>query len=291
MSRYKRYLQGSRKTLFCLGIISLLLFALWVFYFHKRVIREEFEATVLERFDPNQNISVEPGPKIDEKKGKTKENMDNQVTTGDGGPGITGLTDPKSNSPQDIGAFVRQMMMNVLQVNQAGQIPGKTGPRGMKGEPGANGGKYVRVGALYNQKYPDKHITRAAGIGPGAVLYTQPGSSKQWQQWQMDDQNKLRSVYNPNECISEKDGKLYMDACVNTSTQWQHRRTNGALMTKFPVAGKHMCMALKPVSSYPSNGPIQSGQKGPSGKNITNTDLIVLEPCSNSSEEQQWQWR
>lgn len=259
--------------LFFGGMLLLLLLSVWIFYYHKRVIKEEFD--ILEAFDPDQNISSEPSELT---------GTDNKDS------GITGLK-LTSSDPKDIMRYVNTIMGNVLQINSAGQIPGKTGPRGMRGEPGANGGKYQRVGALYNQKYPDKYISRAAGIGPGAILYTEPTSSKQWQQWQLDENNKLRSVYNPNECISQKDGKLYMDACISTDQQWQHRRTNGAIMTKFPVKGKHLCFSLKPVSSYPSNGPISSsGKKGSSGKNISNTDVVVLEPCSNSKEEQQWQW-
>jgi hypothetical protein len=176
-----------------------------------------------------------------------------------------------------------------LQVNSSGQIQGKTGPQGMKGEPGANGGKYVRVGSIYNVKNPDHQMTRSAGTGSGAVLYTQLANGQQWQQWQLDENNKIRSVYNPNECISQKDGKLYMDTCINTNQQWKHRASNGAIMTKFPVNGKQLCFSLKPVSTLKSNGAIQKpGSK--SGKNISNTNQIILEECSNSKEEQQWQW-
>jgi hypothetical protein len=253
-------LSKNKKVVLSLFMFFLLIFGVWVFYLNKKSVKEQFDILV-EHMDPNQNIPTEP-------------EQDKN----------TGLY-LKSNNPEDIQKYVVSMMNNVLQVNEAGQIPGRPGPQGIQGKDGANGGMYQRVGSILNQKYPEKVIERTAGMGKGAVIYANNQKYKQWQQWQLDKNNKLRSVYKPEQCLTHDDdgGEPYMAPCIN-SKQWVHRASNGALMSKYPVNGEALCLSLKSVNNHPSNTIIGTKQKGING------DLITLEKCDNSREEQMWQW-
>ena len=242
----------SRRVITCFFFLLLIYFVYRINQYQNDVINESF--------DVNQNIASQP----DEQALKP-----------------TGLY-LKNNDPADIQKFVISTVNNALQINSGSQVRGPPGPKGDKGDPGINGGTYQKFGPIRNVKYPSMVIERTNGIGPSSKCFLNDQTYEQWQTWQLGTDNKLRSVFNPNECITfGEDNNVNMTSCVNAEP-FSHRKSTGQLQSMREPA---KCLSIEKVGKMNTNSMINNSNK----KFIENTYVTKMDKCQNIGE-QSWQF-
>lgn len=199
------------------GLCFLSIFSLVILF----LIIENFRRNVqVEFFEQNgSNISSEPTAPTDEEKKQ---------------PGYLDLQ--KLTIPNIKNYVVRTVSNAIQSVRPDRQGPaGIQGPIGPKGE---SGGTFVEKGFIRSVKEPSLFLDRGTN-NPNLNKRTYKPS----QSWMLDSGNKLRSLYDQNQCLSYKDNSVLMDNCA-TSEGWNYIGRTSQLKSMRPVGGKNKCLIM-----------------------------------------------
>lgn len=191
----------------------------------------------------------------------------------------------KSSYPKEIERYVVDTIHSAMKTIKT-EKQGKRGIQGKKGDKGEPGGIYQNKGVLQNQKYPNQVVERAYGVQPTSKLFLTQKTHLPQQIWIHTTDGKIKSQYNPSQCIHvDEDKNVYMTHCDN-ATQWNYVNRTGQLRSKQPIKGKDICLSVQKGGTFEGHR-INPKEKVNTTKlpKVKNMDLLIGEPCETKSEQ------
>ena len=228
---FKKINSKNVKKICCIISIFGLLIIFFKFYQYKKKTLQEMYIEHLQEQDENiderQNISSQPDQPTDK-----------EISS----PNYLELTDLSVNSVKNyVTRTVAGAIKNIRPDTQG--PPGKIGPKGEKGD---SGGIHTFRGSIRSISNPNLFLGRNTNkLTIGSNDYTNK------KLWIYTNDNKLKSVYDVNDCLNAtNDSKLEISKCPTAST-WKYYGKTGQIQTMKPIDGHKKCLTFK---NTPENG-------------------------------------
>lgn len=156
----------------------------------------------------------------------------------------------KSLSVPSVKKYVVQTVTNAMKTIR----PDTQGPPGQMGPPGKagrDGGLFSNKGILRSIQYPTMFLDRDTN-----KVFVSKRSYEPQQTWMRSSDNKIRSMFNQNQCLStqgDSGDSLQITSCAE-AIPWNYIERTGQLQTLTPVEGKNMCVSIINKSGNKKNG-------------------------------------